>query len=95
MENQELLRRIEALEKELNDLKSFATIPFDVESAFKSRFQNNFAPNDYLPAALVTALNSAPLTTVADPSGGVTIDSQCRTTVGTIIDRLQALGLIS
>jgi hypothetical protein len=33
--------------------------------------------------------------TVSDPSGGATVDSQARTAINTIIDRLQAHGLIS
>lgn len=33
--------------------------------------------------------------TVSDPSGGVTVDSQSRTAIVSIIDRLQELGLIA
>lgn len=33
--------------------------------------------------------------TIADPAGGVTVDSQARTAINTIIDRLQELGLIA
>lgn len=33
--------------------------------------------------------------TVADPSGGTTTDTQCRTAVIAVIDRLQELGLIA
>lgn len=33
--------------------------------------------------------------TVSDPSGGVTVDSQARTAINAIIDRLQELGLIA
>jgi|CXWL01.1.fsa_nt_gi hypothetical protein len=33
--------------------------------------------------------------TISDPSGGATIDSQARTAINTIIDRLQELGLIA
>jgi len=38
MEN-ELLRRIEKLEKELNLLKAGSTIPFEVEQAFRNRLR--------------------------------------------------------
>lgn len=32
--------------------------------------------------------------TISDPSGGLTVDSQARTAIASIIDRLQELGLI-
>ena len=33
--------------------------------------------------------------TVADPTGGLVVDTEARGTINTIIDRLQALGLLS
>ena len=33
--------------------------------------------------------------TISDPSGGATIDTQARTAINTLIDRLQELGLIA
>ena len=33
--------------------------------------------------------------TVSDPTGGSTIDTECRTAVNTIIDRLQSVGLVA
>lgn len=33
--------------------------------------------------------------TVSDPSGGATVDSQARTAISSVIDRLQELGLIA
>jgi len=33
--------------------------------------------------------------TISDPTGGVTVDSSARSTINTIIDRLQELGLIA
>lgn len=38
---QELLQRIEALEQELEALRSASTIPYDVDSAFRERFRLN------------------------------------------------------
>jgi hypothetical protein len=35
------------------------------------------------------------LSTIADPAGGATIDSEARAAINTIIDRLQALNLIA
>ena len=34
-------------------------------------------------------------TTVVDPTGGLVIDTEARTAINTIIDRLQELGLIA
>lgn len=35
------------------------------------------------------------LTTISDPSGGATVDSESRTAINSLIDRLQEIGLIS
>lgn len=35
------------------------------------------------------------LTTITDPTGGGTVDSQSRTAINSLIDRLQEIGLIS
>lgn len=82
-------QRIQKLEQEIKMLKSFATIPFEVDKAFRERL--GITPLNRIPIAL----QNAPLSTIADPSGGLTVDSQSRAAIGTIIDRLQALGLIS
>lgn len=42
--------------------------------------------------------NKAPVVqqaTISDPSGGATIDAEARTAINTLIDRLQAFGLIA
>lgn len=47
---------------------------------------------------LIGFYNTTPVNqpdTVADASGGVTVDTQARATIATIIDRLQELGLIA
>lgn len=51
------------------------------------------APTDLLGFYGKTAVNQPD--TVADPSGGGTIDAESRTAIGAIIDRLQELGLIA
>jgi hypothetical protein len=33
--------------------------------------------------------------TISDPSGGTTVDAEARTAINTLIDRLQAFGLIA
>lgn len=39
-------------------------------------------------------LENAPLSSVAEPTGGSTVDSEARTAISTIITRLEDLGLI-
>ena len=95
MQPEELLKRIELLEVELKKLKSFATIPFETEGAFRERLKTSFAPIDYLPFALVTALGSTPFASITSPSGGATVDSQARTAIDTIITRLETAGIVS
>ena len=46
----------------------------------------------------ISFYNKAPIiqpATISDPSGGATVDSQARTAINTLIDRLQELGLIA
>lgn len=44
--------------------------------------------------AIRTIGTSAPLASISDPSGGMTIDAQARTAISDVISRLEALGLI-
>lgn len=49
-------------------------------------------------ASLIGFYDATPVdqpATIADPAGGATVDSQARTGVNTLIDRLQELGLIA
>lgn len=84
-DNLQLKERVEELEKFVETLKNSTTIPFEVDGAFRKR----------LSTLVPDGLSNAPLSTVTAPSGGATIDSQARTTIGTIINKLQSLGLIS
>lgn len=86
MDNEALLKRIEALEQKFNSLESFETIPYEVDSAFRARFQTILNLPD--------GFEDAPLTAITSPSGGGTQDSQARTAIDTIITRLEDLGLI-
>lgn len=88
-EIEKLKLEVQDLKRELSLLKSGATIPFDVEQAFRFRL-SDLGVNSF-----PTALADAPLSSVSDPSGGAVVDSQSRTAIIAIIDRLQALGLIN
>lgn len=81
-EIKQLQEQVAELTRRLDAFNSNTTIPFDVGEAFKARSN-------------VGNLSSAPLGTVTSPSGGVTVDSQSRAAIGSIISRLQSLGLIS
>lgn len=58
-----------------------------------SGFKIGLATTDLLSFYGVTPVDQP--ATVADPSGGATVDSQSRTAIIAIIDRLQELGLIA
>ena len=81
-EIQQLQEQVAELTRRLDAFNSNTTIPFDVGEAFKARSN-------------VGNLSSAPLATITAPSGGVTVDSQARSAVTSVIERLQSLGLIS
>lgn len=83
----EVLRRLEAVEGFIKSLQSTTTIPKPVDAAFRARFINIFGD-------LPDGLFSAPLSSITAPTGGATIDSNARTAINSIIDRLESLGLV-
>lgn len=94
MNNEQLLKRIEALEAEIKKLRSSSTIPLEVDRAFRERFGIISGAVFVTTSDIPSALFSAPLTAVTAPSGGATIDSQARTAINSVITRLEDLGLI-
>lgn len=88
MTNEELKIQIDTLTERLNKLESSSTIPFNVEQAFRDRLRD-------LVLDVPSALADAPLSSITSPTGGVTIDSQARTAIDTIITRLESLGLVN
>jgi hypothetical protein len=86
MEN--LLTRLNKVEEDFNKLKSTTTIPYEVEQAFRARLSN-------LQTELPDGMEDAPLAAISNPSGGATIDSEARTAINLIINRLEDLGLIN
>lgn len=92
-------QRIAQLEQQVQELMNFkrsisstAAIPFDVEKALRDRLEQYFS---YLPPSLVISLSTAPLSSITSPTGGMTVDTQARTAIDTIITRLEDLGLVS
>ncbi|MCK9370984.1 hypothetical protein M0R04_13825 [Candidatus Dojkabacteria bacterium] len=61
---QELLQRINKLEKEIQDLKSFATIPFLVEGAFRERLGINLISPLIISSKVVSSENITAVTSV-------------------------------
>lgn len=80
-ETKKLQDQIDELNRKLEQFNSNTTIPFNTGEAFKARILGNLA--------------SAPISSVSAPSGGVTVDSQARTAINSVITRLEDLGLIS
>lgn len=71
----------------IQSLKASATIPYEVDSAFRDRLFDIITLPD--------GFEDAPLASVAAPSGGLTIDAEARTAIDLIITRLEDLGLIA
>lgn len=75
----------------MNNMKASTRIPQDVDAAITGRLKSKgFAQ---IKADVVRGLNTAPYGAITKPTGGVTVDSQARTAINTIIDDLKELGL--
>lgn len=85
-------QQLQELYEFMQSMQNGATITHAVDSSIRDRFINEDAVEQI---GLPKGLLDSPLTTISDPSGGATVDAQARTAINTIIDRLQALGLIS
>lgn len=79
--------RIAQLEQEIQLLKSAAAIPYETEQAFRTRLSD-------LTPELPDGFDDAPLASITEPSGGITVDTEARSAINTIITRLEDLGLI-
>jgi hypothetical protein len=87
---QDLMRRIEALETEIRALKDVSNIPYETDQAFRARF--NLQRLEELPQELY---QDTPLSAITAPSGGATVDSQARSVINNIITALETLGLVT
>lgn len=72
----------------MQKLRASASIPFEVEGAFRDRLRN-------LQVELPDGFEDAPLTAITAPTGGVTQDGEGRTAINAIITRLEDLGLVA
>lgn len=102
----EELKRLDNIEKKLDQ---FFDVYYRTHFIDKDVFSNRVIINNKLEVrdgvqmgssatSLIGFYGETPVdqpATVADPTGGVTVDSQSRTAIGLIIDRLQELGLIA
>lgn len=84
---QEEKAQLNELMQFMKALKTSASIPYDVDSAFRTRLKD-------LGADVPDELANAPLTSITSPTGGTTVDSQARSVIDTIITRLEYLGLV-
>jgi hypothetical protein len=87
---QDLIRRIEALEMEIRALKDASSIPYETDQAFRARF--NLQRFDALPEELY---ENTPLSAINAPSGGTTVDTQARSAINNIITAMENLGLVT
>jgi len=87
-EIKQLTEELNALKEKVALLETSASIPQPVEQAFRERLNIRLLEN------IPTGLADAPLASVANPAGGATIDSNARTAIIAVIDRLEDLGLI-
>lgn len=89
---EDLQRQINELKTQIDAMKSYGTFPYEVDSAIQERL--NIARFEDL-LLLPSALQDAPLASIASPTGGTTQDTEARTAINTVISRLNQLGLIS
>jgi len=87
----ELERKVEELTNKIEMLNNSTTIPYDIEQALRERLRIN----DFTALLALTGLFTAPLSSITAPSGGVTVDSEARTAINTIITRLESLDLVN
>lgn len=71
-------------------LKNSASIPHEVDGAFRDRFASDFVTMESIPNGLL----SAPFASVSAPTGGVTVDSQARSAINNLITRIEDAGII-
>lgn len=78
--------RITQLEKALSDLQR--------EYSFHKHTGTDSYVIELETLGLPSQLTNAPEATITSPTGGITIDSEARTAINTIITRLETLGLV-
>jgi hypothetical protein len=87
----QLERKVQELTSKIEMLNNSTTISYDTEQALRERLRIN----DLTALLNLTGLFTAPLSSITEPSGGLTIDSEARTAINTIITRLESLDLVN
>lgn len=94
MEYEQLVKKVQMLEDELNKLNSSTTIPLEIERALRQRLGiisgSIFLTSADLPAGFL----SAPISAITAPTGGVTQDAEARAAINSIITTLETLDLV-
>lgn len=88
MTNEELKNEIEQLRREMKLIYASSTIPYEVDQAFRQRFRDIILD-------IPDELQDAPLDPISAPTGGLTVDTEARNAINTIITRLESLGLVN
>ena len=98
MDNKDNTQELIKVTQQLNDLQ----IKFNMLQDLFYRFRQTgkyqvVSPMEFSESAYVGFYGKASIkqpATIADPTGGGTVDTQSRTAINSLIDRLQDLGLI-
>lgn len=88
MTNEELKNEIDQLRREMKLIYASSTIPYEVDQAFRQRFRDIILD-------IPDELQDAPLDSISAPTGGLTVDTEARNAINTIITRLESLGLVN
>lgn len=74
----------------IQSLKNSASIPLDVDAAFRERLFSSRRLQD-----IPSALSNAPRSAVTAPAGGGTVDAEARIAINAIITALEEVGLVT
>ena len=75
----------------IQSLRNSASIPYDVDGAFRKRFITDINLGTF---GIPDNITNAPLSSIPNPTGGTTTDSEARTAITSVISALETLGLI-
>lgn len=76
-------KMLEEVHAFMQSMKNYGSLPYDVDQAMKRRLDPHYLAQGDMPLAAVTA-----------PSGGMTVDSEARTAINSVITRLESAGIL-